>query len=135
MHGLLRGFEPGSIAGLPLARIYLHPMAVAAWVGMYATALNLLPSGQLDGGHIVYAVAPRIHRLISWVTVAALAYLGRFNYGWWFWGGLIAVMNILTFRLEQAPEMPFLPPSRWILAVLAAIMLALTFTVVPFGPN
>jgi len=135
MHGLLRGFEPGSIAGLPLARIYLHPMAVAAWVGMYATALNLLPSGQLDGGHIVYAVAPRIHRLISWVTVAELAYLGRFNYGWWFWGGLIAVMNILTFRLEQAPEMPFLPPSRWILAVLAAIMLALTFTVVPFGPN
>ena len=44
-----------AIAALPLARVYLHPTAMAAWVGMYATALNLLPSSQLDGGHIVYA--------------------------------------------------------------------------------
>ncbi len=136
MHRLLRSVAPGhAIAALPLARVYLHPTAVAAWVGMYATALNLLPSGQLDGGHIVYALTPRAHRAVSWITVLGLVYLGRFNYAWWFWGGLITVMNILTYRQEQAPEFPLLPTSRWLLALLGAIMLALTFTVVPFKTN
>ena len=135
VHHFLRGLEPRPIVGLPLAKIYLHPTAIAAWVGMYATALNLLPSGQLDGGHIVYALSPRIHRLLSWLTVVALAYLGRFNYGWWFWGGLITAMNILTFRLEQAPRTPVLPANRWFWAMVGAVMLALTFTIVPFRAN
>src|SRR5438270_1903526 len=73
MQGALRSVAPHHIvAVLPLTRIYLHPTAVAAWVGMFATALNLLPSSQLDGGHIVYAIAPRAHRIISWLTVIAL---------------------------------------------------------------
>ena len=133
MHDLLRSLAPGhAIAGLPLIRIYLHPTAVAAWVGMFATALNLLPSGQLDGGHIVYALAPRAHRIISWLTVIALVYLGRTYVGWRVWAALIIVMNVLTYRQQQAPEYPMLPASRWILALLALIMLALTFTVSPF---
>jgi membrane-associated protease RseP (regulator of RpoE activity) len=133
MHNLLRSVAPThAIAALPLRRIYLHPTAVAAWVGMYATALNLLPSSQLDGGHIVYAVAPRAHRTISWLTVIVLLYLGRFNYAWWFWAALIIGMNVLTYRQEQAPEYPMLPASRWVLAVFAVVMLALTFTLVPF---
>src|SRR5690242_2411197 len=45
---------------VPLSRVSLHPTGIAAWVGMFATALNLLPGGQLDGGHIVYAVWPRL---------------------------------------------------------------------------
>src|SRR5262249_14363966 len=70
MHDALRSLARGhAVAALPLARVYLHPTAVAAWVGMFATALNLLPSSQLDGGHIVYALAPRAHRVISWLTV------------------------------------------------------------------
>jgi membrane-associated protease RseP (regulator of RpoE activity) len=139
MHHALRGMIPGyAIGGLPLSRVYLHPTAIAAWVGMYATALNLLPSSQLDGGHIVYALAPKVHRLVSWITVFALIYLGslkvqgHFNYGWWFWAGLLIVMNVLTFHQEQAPEYPMLPPNRWVLALLAAIMLVLTFTITPF---
>ena len=136
MHRLLRGVAPDYVVGaLPLARVYLHPMAVAAWVGMYATALNLLPSGQLDGGHIVYALAPRAHRVISWITVVALAFMGRYNYAWWFWGALITVMNILTFRQHQAPEFPEIPVNRWLLALLAAVMLAVTLTVSPFRAN
>src|ERR1051326_6654523 len=46
----------------PVTGLYLHPAAMAAWVGMFATALNLLPGGQLDGGHIIFAVNPRLHR-------------------------------------------------------------------------
>jgi membrane-associated protease RseP (regulator of RpoE activity) len=124
---------------LPLSRILLHPASIAAWVGMYATALNLLPSGQLDGGHIVYALAPRAHRTISWITVIALVGLGslayrkdHMNYGWWVWAGLITVMNLLTIRQQQAPDHPALAVSRWALALFAGLMLMLTFTVSPF---
>lgn len=136
VHNALRVVSPrNAVADVPLQRIYLHPTAMAAWVGMYATALNLLPSSQLDGGHIVYALAPRAHRAISWITVAILVVLAKFNYGWGFWAGLIILMNILTFRQRQAPPYPDLPPNRWPLAMLAAIMLALTFTVSPFQVN
>lgn len=136
VHDLLRGVAPGNaIAAVPLARVYLHPMAVAAWVGMFATALNLLPSSQLDGGHIVYALAPRAHRVISWMTVLVLIYLGHRYMGWRVWAGLLVVMNVMTYRQEQAPDYPMLPASRWPLAVLAVVMLALTFTVSPFQMN
>lgn len=138
-HGALRHIAPEHpIAGLPLSRVYLHPMGVAAWVGMYATALNLLPSGQLDGGHIVYALAPRAHRLVSWATVVALVIMGAIAYehgamnGWWFWAAVLAVMNVFTLRLQQAPDFPEIPPGRWIWALAALIMLLMTFTISPF---
>jgi membrane-associated protease RseP (regulator of RpoE activity) len=133
MQNGLRVFDPhGSIAGLPLSRIYLHPTAVAAWFGMFATALNLLPSSQLDGGHIVYAVAPRAHRTISWLTVIVLVALGRRYWGWWVWAGILVAINALTNRHQQAPPYPDIPKNRWPLALLALLMLLLTFTVVPF---
>src|SRR5216683_6040110 len=55
-----------------LQDIYFHPTAIAAWVGMFATALNLLPGGQLDGGHIVFSLSPRAHRPVSRLTILAL---------------------------------------------------------------
>lgn len=129
---LVRMVAPGNpVASLPLRHIYLHPTAVAAWVGMFATALNLLPSSQLDGGHIVYALAPRTHRVVSWMTILVLAYLGRTNPVWWFWAGLLVIMNWLTYRQRQAPEYPLLPANRWLLGLLGLMMLALTFAVSP----
>ena len=50
-------------------RLSLHPLAAAAWVGMFATALNLLPGGQLDGGHILYSISPGLHRVVTLLTV------------------------------------------------------------------
>jgi membrane-associated protease RseP (regulator of RpoE activity) len=136
MHNLLRHFAPErSISRLSLDRAYLHPTAIAAWVGMYATALNLLPSSQLDGGHIVYALAPRAHRVISVLTVGGLIALGWLNYAWWFWAGLILAMNVLTWRQEQAPRETPLPGNRWLLAVLAVAMLVLTLTLSPLQPR
>ncbi|HET7891214.1 MAG TPA: site-2 protease family protein [Candidatus Sulfotelmatobacter sp.] len=136
VHSLLQLVAPHHpIAALPLTRIYLHPVAVAAWVGMFATALNLLPSSQLDGGHIVYALSPRMHRAVSWITVVVLIYLGHRYVGWRVWAGLLVVMNVLTYRQRQAPEFPTLPASRWLLGVVALVILVLTFTISPFQMN
>jgi membrane-associated protease RseP (regulator of RpoE activity) len=72
--------------GVAAVDIYLHPVARAAWVGMFATALNLLPIGQLDGGHILYSFFPRWHGMISRVLCVILLPLGWFWFGWLFWG-------------------------------------------------
>jgi membrane-associated protease RseP (regulator of RpoE activity) len=136
VHHALSTLVPNyAVAGLPLRRIYLHPVGVAALVGMFATAMNLLPSGQLDGGHMVYALWPRAHRAVSWITVLVLIYLGQIYVGWRMWAGLLILMNILTWRQRQAPEFPVLPTSRWILALLGLAMLMLTFTITPFQIN
>ena len=119
-------------SGVSLYRMNMHPVAVAAWVGMFATALNLLPSGQLDGGHIVYALWPKAHRYVSWLVVAILIYLGWHYIGWRLWAFLVTAMNIITWRQRQAPDHPELPPSRWGLAVVGLVLLILTFTAVPF---
>jgi membrane-associated protease RseP (regulator of RpoE activity) len=119
------------LAALPLNHIYLHPSAIAAWVGMFATALNLLPTGQLDGGHIVYALWPRGHRYISWITVIALVYLGRWYAGWWVWAALISIMNIISWRQRQAPDLPEFRGARWGLAFLGLLMLIVTLTPEP----
>jgi membrane-associated protease RseP (regulator of RpoE activity) len=120
------------MSSLSLNRMNIHPMAVAAWVGMFATALNLLPSGQLDGGHIVYALWPKAHRYVSVLVVAALIYLGWHYIGWWLWAFLVTAMNIITWRQRQAPDDPEMPPSRRGLALVGLALLILTFTVVPF---
>jgi Peptidase family M50 len=123
---------PGSIALIPLSGMALHPSAFAAWVGMFATALNLLPSGQLDGGHMVYALWPRAHRMVSWIVVLVLVYLGLHFVGWRLWAGLVAAMNILSWRQHQAPDYPGIRGFRLWLALLGLVMLVLTFTMVPF---
>ncbi len=109
----------------------LHPMAVAAWAGMFATALNLLPAGQLDGGHIVYAMWPRAHRAISWTTVAVLAVLGwKFWAGWALWAALLFISGV---RHPATPPYPALPGSRRALAAIALAMLLLTFAPEPIA--
>jgi membrane-associated protease RseP (regulator of RpoE activity) len=132
VHRLLATLAPGSIVSNPLDRMALHPIGVAAWVGMFATALNLLPSGQLDGGHMVYALWPRAHRWVSWMVVVFLAYLGWHFVGWRLWAALVAAMNIVSWRQHQAPNHPGIRGFRLWLAVLGLVMLVLTFTIVPF---
>ncbi len=74
--------------------LYLHPIGVAAWVGLLVTALNLIPVGQLDGGHIAYALFGRFHKRISQVFVFALLPLGVFYWpGWFVWILLLAIMG------------------------------------------
>ena len=114
----------------PLSALYLHPVGIAAWVGMFATALNLLPGGQFDGGHIVYAVAPRAHKWITRTTIGLLIPLGIF-----FWMGWLVWAIILTFTGMRHPNVPQWPDightRRW-LAAAAVIMLLLTLVLAPF---
>jgi membrane-associated protease RseP (regulator of RpoE activity) len=96
---------------------------------MFATALNLLPSGQLDGGHIVYAVAPHAHRWISRLTVLTLLPLGVLYWlGWLVWG---TILMLLGPRHPQIGLYPELGRGRRILALFALLMLVLTFMPAP----
>jgi len=79
--------------GVPVADIYLHPVARAAWVGMLTTAMNLLPIGQLDGGHILYSFFPNRHRQVSTCLSLMLLPLGYFWWGWLFWGLVLLVLG------------------------------------------
>jgi membrane-associated protease RseP (regulator of RpoE activity) len=116
--------------GLPLDHANLHPIAVAAWVGMFATALNLLPGGQLDGGHIVFSISPRLHKIISTVTILILIPLGIYRWmGWFIWAVLLGISGL---RHPMVPEYPGITPARRWVAVIGAIMLYLTFTSTPF---
>jgi membrane-associated protease RseP (regulator of RpoE activity) len=116
--------------GQPLSSLNLHPVAVAAWVGMFATALNLLPGGQLDGGHIVYATFPRAHRWVSIFSIIALVPLAIFRWvGWLLWA---IVLGITGLRHPNVPLAPGLSPNRTRLALFAILMLLLTLIPAPF---
>jgi hypothetical protein len=114
-----------------LAGIYLHPTAIAAWVGMFATSLNLLPGGQLDGGHIVFSISPRGHRWVSRLTILALLPLALYCWaGWLVWAILLRLSGM---RHPMVPEWPGVNRGRQILGVCALLMLILTLTPAPFA--
>jgi membrane-associated protease RseP (regulator of RpoE activity) len=111
---------------------------------MFATALNLLPGGQLDGGHMVYALAPRAHRAVTKATIAALMMFGLIAvaedahlvlarvHGWEGWLVWALVIAFTGLRHPQVPEWPGLRGGRKALALLALAMLVLTFMPAPF---
>ncbi len=118
-------------ASVPLTHLSLSPVAIAAWVGMFATALNLLPGGQLDGGHIVFSISPRLHRAISTVTILILIPLGYYGWmGWWLWAVLLRISGL---RHPMVPEWPGVTGGRRWLAVFAIVMLILTLTPAPLA--
>lgn len=123
--GHLKAQAPG------LESIYFHPTAIAAWVGMFATALNLLPGGQLDGGHIVFATAPRAHKLVSRLTILALIPMALYFWaGWLIWAILLRISGM---RHPVVVEYPGITGVRRWLVVFALIMLVLTLAPAPFG--
>jgi hypothetical protein len=127
-HRILAWLTHAPVHSLPLERISLHPIAFAAWVGMVVTSLNLLPGGQLDGGHILYAVFPRGHRLVTVLTVMALIPMGFQSVGWWVWS---LVLLATGWRHPEVPQWPGLDRKRWALALLAVVLLLVTITPVP----
>ena len=122
-----------TLAMVGLGRLYLHPVAIAAWVGMFATSLNLLPGGQLDGGHIIFAVSPRAHRIVSRVTILSLIPLAIFSWmGWLVWAVLLRLSGM---RHPTVPLKPGISTGRRWLALFALLMLVVTFSAAPVGPQ
>ena len=110
--------------------LYLHPIGFAAWVGFFLTALNLIPVGQLDGGHISYALFGRHHRRISQVVVFALLPLGIFAWpGWLMWIVLLALLG--TRHPPTVDDTVPLESRHVVLAWIALAMLVLCFTPFP----
>ena len=110
-----------------------HPMVFAAWLGMLATALNLLPFGQLDGGHISYAVFGRVSTLISIATVGTAVVMTFVTFSWFL---LTVMMLVMLFVLgprhpRVIHEYEPLGRERQRLALVALVILIICFTPVP----
>jgi membrane-associated protease RseP (regulator of RpoE activity) len=131
MSTLLWGTQPDGYT------LNLHPMAFAAWFGLLATALNLFPIGQLDGGHISYAVLGRRSTYVTLATIGIAVALTYFSRSWLVWTVLMVAMLVAfgpshprTFD-EDVP----LDRLRLILAIVALLMFVLCFTPAPIEPT
>jgi membrane-associated protease RseP (regulator of RpoE activity) len=114
----------------------IHPMGLAAWFGLLATALNLFPLGQLDGGHVAYAVFGSRARWITLGTAAASIMLAVTSLSWLAWAALVVGMTAVTGAghpptLDDALA---LDRPRRVLAVVAAVVFLLCFTPAPLEP-
>jgi membrane-associated protease RseP (regulator of RpoE activity) len=116
----------------PDDQVIMHPVAFAGWLGMLITALNLLPVGQLDGGHVIYALFPQWHRRISIACLVLLAVFGILTWqGWLLWATILTVMGV-----RHPPpycDWIHLDRRRKILGVLTIAVFLLTFTPMPFN--
>jgi membrane-associated protease RseP (regulator of RpoE activity) len=107
-----------------------HPVLIAGWIGLFITALNLIPGGQLDGGHILYAISPRLHRHSTRILPFVLLLAGlRCWAGWALWA---LILLIPAMRHPRVPAILALSRSRVILGVIGLVIFLLTFTPTPF---
>lgn len=112
--------------------ILLHPVAFAGWIGFFVTSLNLLPIGQLDGGHIAYAILGERQRIVSIVMVPVLLALGFFGWrGWFVWAILVSMLGIRHPPIID-PGIPIDKRHR-LLGLAALVMFAITFIPIPFS--
>jgi len=116
--------------------INMHPMAFAAWFGLLATALNLFPIGQFDGGHIAYAALGRRAFLVSLITLGAAVGLSFYSSSWIVWT-VVAILLMSKFGWRHPrtwdEDVP-LDRRRLLLAVVAAVVFVLCFTPAPLEP-
>lgn len=110
--------------------VTLHPVAWAGWAGLLVTTLNLIPAGQLDGGHVMYVLfgRARAQRIFPFI-LAALVVLGFLWSGWWLWAGFIFFLG--RAYAEPLDQITPLDNQRKALALLALIVFILTFIPVP----
>jgi membrane-associated protease RseP (regulator of RpoE activity) len=110
--------------------ILLHPVAFAGWIGLFVTSLNLLPIGQLDGGHISFALFGRLHTGVSYALVGILAVLTFYWSGWGIWAVLMVVLGLKhpPVMFWEAP----LDPRRKLAGWLSFAIFVITFIPQPF---
>ena len=111
--------------------ILLHPIGFAGWVGLFVTALNLLPIGQLDGGHIAYALFGRRSRAIFLIAIAVMAFITVFYNPGWF----LLLILIILFGFRHPPPIDDITPLDWKRKLMGGVVFVaflLSFTPAPF---
>ena len=109
------------------AHVVLHDVAFAGWVGLFVTSLNLLPAGQLDGGHVLYATAGRRTNVLPGILFGFLVWLGlRGQPIWFFWGAVVAIMMFLGHPPTQDDPRP-LGAARGLASAGTLALFVLTF--------
>lgn len=114
------------------ADVLLHPVAFAAWFGLFVTALNLIPIGQLDGGHVAYALWGRLQRRIAIAAVPILLVLGFIGWpGWFLWVGMASLMGVSHPPVIDLDE-DLGSTRRWI-GRAALLIFIVCFAPIPFS--
>lgn len=110
--------------------IFLHPVAFAGWAGLFVTALNLLPIGQLDGGHVLYAIIGEKSRIVYRIGVFSFCAIAAFVYHGWF---LFAILLLLFGFRHPAPvdSITNIGPKRRLIGIGLFVIFLLSFTPVP----
>src|SRR6266571_3753549 len=108
----------------------MHPLAFAGWVGLFVTAINLLPAGQLDGGHVARALFGRNQFYLSWAAILLLFTMSYFYIGWIFFAFLILMLG--ARHPPPLNDLTRLDPVRKLVGIAAVVILFLTFVPVPF---
>jgi membrane-associated protease RseP (regulator of RpoE activity) len=132
-HGIfywLQFFFTGSPIPFGGQDVLIHNVALAGWAGLLVTALNLIPAGTLDGGHVIYALLGEKASKAFPYILGLLAVLGLFWSGWWIWAVLLLWLG--RVHVEPLDQITPLDTSRRLLAVLVIILFVLTFSPVPF---
>lgn len=110
--------------------VLIDPVAFAGWAGLLVTALNLLPAGTLDGGHVVFALFGEKAKKAFPVLIGLLLVLGFFWSGWWLWAALLFWLGRVQAQLLD--EITQLDAPRRVLAVLVLVLFVLVLSPVPF---
>ena len=114
------------------ATVVLHPVAFAGWFGLFVTSMNLLPVGQLDGGHVLYAFSGRATRMVPALLIAFLVWLGMKGWpGWIVWAVIITVLFSLGHPPTEDDPRP-LDSGRALASVATFVIFVLTFVAEPF---
>ncbi len=113
----------------PGANVVLHPVAFAGWCGLLVTSLNLIPAGQLDGGHVVYTLFGRWHRPISYGVGLGLLVMAYWWQGWLIWGAVVLFLGRRHPPLLD--EWEPLSRGRRLVGCACMILMVLTFSWVP----
>jgi len=128
---LLTSFLTRIVVGAPPDIVFIHPIGIAGWFGLLITSLNLLPAGQLDGGHVLYAAVGRRTPIVSGAFAGLLVWLAfRLWTGWFLWAAVIALMTRLGHPPTIDDDVP-IGTGRLVGAVSSLILLAVTFVPEP----